>query len=233
MFTVVLVVLLVCAAVGIVVAALPRLGAGVRQGVLAAAGFCSGLAPAGWLVPTWLTIRAGSASAAELGPWLLLLVVAPAYAVVPYRLAPPVVHAPDRTSSSTTVPPAGLPRGWSTTLTPELFRRQAVRHQPRRAGDPRRSVEVPAPADRSRPRPLSMQGGSSSHRHPKRGSAGIPLATSAVGGAERPTQSTIRLIGRSVRAPGTRNGSRLIIRGVGLDQALSLLTESAAATAPA
>ena len=121
--TVVLVVLLVCAVAGTVAAALPRLGAGVRRSVLAAAGFGSGLALAGWLVPTWLTIRAGSASAAELGPWLLLLVGAPAYAVVPYQLAPPVVHAPDRTGSSTTVPPAGLPRSWSTTLTPELVRR--------------------------------------------------------------------------------------------------------------
>ena len=125
-FTVVLVVLLVCAAAGIVVAALPRLGAGPRRSILAAAGFCSGLALAGWLLPAWLTIRAGSASAAVLGPWLIVLVVAPAYALVPYWSAPPVVHEFDRAGSSTSVPPAGLPRSWSTTLTPELFRWLAI-----------------------------------------------------------------------------------------------------------
>jgi hypothetical protein len=50
-------------------------------------GSLAGLTAGVWLVPAWLTLRAGEAQAAVLGGWILAVVACACYGVVPFLLA--------------------------------------------------------------------------------------------------------------------------------------------------
>lgn len=50
-------------------------------------GSLAGLAAGVWLVPAWLTLRAGTASGAVLGPWVLVVLGCASFGLVPYLLA--------------------------------------------------------------------------------------------------------------------------------------------------
>ena len=50
-------------------------------------GSLAGLFAGVWLVPAWLTLRAGTASGAVLGPWVLAVLACACFGLVPYLLA--------------------------------------------------------------------------------------------------------------------------------------------------
>lgn len=83
-------------------------------------GVPAALAAACWLVPAWLTLRAGSAEDAVLGIWIIPLLLCILYGVVPYALAPRpgAIDAP----VAQTMPLAPSEVGaWSRTLTANIF----------------------------------------------------------------------------------------------------------------
>lgn len=79
----------IAAVLGATAALLPRLQPLARRLVLLATGSVSAIAATQWMVPTWLTIRAGDPHQAVLGAWILIMFGAFAYGVLPLLLAPP------------------------------------------------------------------------------------------------------------------------------------------------
>lgn len=66
--------------------------AGRRRGSLFGAGAVGGVTTVAWLVSAGLTLRAGSASDAVLGPWILAVLAGLAYGLVPYLIARPSIE---------------------------------------------------------------------------------------------------------------------------------------------
>ncbi|MFG1921641.1 hypothetical protein [Cryptosporangium sp. NPDC048952] len=91
------------------------------RGAFAMLGFVGGMAAGVWLVPTWLTLRAGSPDGAVLGGWVTALVACSAFAAVPYFLSTP------GETPSMAAPPQhielrpGETGAWSRTITAPLF----------------------------------------------------------------------------------------------------------------
>jgi hypothetical protein len=105
---------------GVVVLCLPWIEPKGKRDTSLWLGSIAGIAAAAWLVPAALTLAAGSASDAELGGWLLVLMLAVFYGAVPFWLLPkepearpepvePLALAPDESGAwSRTVTTSGL-----------------------------------------------------------------------------------------------------------------------------
>ncbi|MDR5699212.1 SdpI family protein [Agromyces aerolatus] len=72
----------------IVTAMIQRVPARAKRAALCWIGMPAGLAVTIWLVPTWLTIQAGAAEDAVLGPWIIAFLACALYGAIPYAVAP-------------------------------------------------------------------------------------------------------------------------------------------------
>jgi hypothetical protein len=121
---VVLVVALVVAAAAAiaatVVVTLGRLTVRTSQVSMFWLGVPAALAAACWLVPAWLTLRAGSAEDAVLGVWVILLLLCTFYGVVPYALAPRPGATEPPAMQTMSLAPSEV-GAWSHTLTANIF----------------------------------------------------------------------------------------------------------------
>ncbi|WP_434317970.1 hypothetical protein [Leifsonia sp. P73] len=73
----------IAALLGATAGLLPRLHPLTRRLILLATGSVSAIAATQWMVPTWLTMRAGDPGEAVLGAWILIMFGAFAYGVLP------------------------------------------------------------------------------------------------------------------------------------------------------
>lgn len=119
-FVIVLGVAAAAAITGTVIVIASRLTARGTQVSMFWLGMPAALAAACWLVPTWLTLRAGSADDAVLGVWIIPLLLCILYGVVPYALAPRqgVSEAPAAQTMFLAPSEVGA---WSHTLTANIF----------------------------------------------------------------------------------------------------------------
>lgn len=110
----------IAALVGLVVMALPRVDARTARGTVFWVGMVQGIAAAIWVIPAWLTVQAGTADGAVLGPWILALVACALYGVVPYAIFPrpalPDVSTPEPLNLAPTETGA-----WTRTVTANIF----------------------------------------------------------------------------------------------------------------
>ncbi len=110
----------IAALVGLVVMALPRVDARAARGTVFWAGTVEGVAASIWVIPAWLTVQAGTADEAMLGPWILALVASVLYGVVPYAIVPrpalPDVSTPESLHLAPTETGA-----WTRTITANIF----------------------------------------------------------------------------------------------------------------
>ncbi|MDQ1128241.1 hypothetical protein [Microbacterium sp. SORGH_AS_0888] len=105
---------------GTVTVAVPCLRRRATRAILFWLGVPAGLAAACWLIPAWLTLRAGSPEGAVLGIWIIPLVVCVLAGAAPYAIAPPPGGA-----DAALVPGMPLAPGevgaWSRTVTANVF----------------------------------------------------------------------------------------------------------------
>ncbi len=110
------------ATAGIVIASRPGMSASLRRGGFFFAGFFAGIGMATWLLSAGLTPAAGDPFDAVLGGWIVLLVAAAGYGVIPFLIAPKPIHAGVDRFRGDQVPlePSGA-RAWSCTVTSTVF----------------------------------------------------------------------------------------------------------------
>ncbi|GAA3381752.1 hypothetical protein [Cryptosporangium minutisporangium] len=109
------------AVAGAVTAAVTTQSDATRRGAFAVVGFIGGMAAGLWLVPTALTLRAGSPDDAVLGGWVVALVASGAYGAVPYLLSPPGSAPVSPVSADRVDLRPGETGAWSRTITAPLF----------------------------------------------------------------------------------------------------------------
>lgn len=113
----------VAAIAAVVTTVLPQIPPRAKRAALFWIGVPAGLAVTIWLVPTWLTIQAGTAQDAVLGAWIVVFLVCALYGAIPYAIAP---RAPlDVDERPTSVEPIELSStevgAWSRTITANIF----------------------------------------------------------------------------------------------------------------
>ncbi len=106
---------------GVVIVALPRLTPRAKRASLFWTGAVAGTAAASWLIPSWLTLQAGSAGQAVLGAWIVPMVLCVLYGAIPYAIAPrtPVADSTDGPPPLTLR--ASEAGAWTRTVTAKLF----------------------------------------------------------------------------------------------------------------
>ena len=105
---------------GLVLLAAPRLDSRTIRGAMFWLGMLSGIAVGVWLVPAWLTLRAGSAEDAVLGGWIIAVIACTLYGVVPYALMPRVPLAPNAPVTPLVLAETEV-GAWSRTITAKVF----------------------------------------------------------------------------------------------------------------
>ncbi|UIN31909.1 hypothetical protein [Microbacterium binotii] len=119
-FVIVLGVAAAAAITGTVLVTAARLTARTTQASMFWLGMPAALAAACWLVPAWLTLRAGSAEDAVLGVWIIPLLLCILYGFVPYALAPRPGATEEPASQTMPLAPSEV-GAWSRTLTANIF----------------------------------------------------------------------------------------------------------------
>lgn len=102
--------------IGLLLLRLPRLSLKDKRDYLAWAGGLAGLSAAAWLVPAGVTAAAGSVADAELGGWIIALMLSAFYGLVP-RLLLPEGSAPSATPAEPVALGATETGAWSRTVT--------------------------------------------------------------------------------------------------------------------
>lgn len=106
----------------IVLLALPRPGMRTKRMIVLLLGIAAGSAAAVWIIPTWLTVQAGSVDGAVLGWWVMPLGVCSLWGVVPAMILP---SQPLHTDTGTQPAPMQLGEtevgAWSRSVTALMF----------------------------------------------------------------------------------------------------------------
>ncbi|MBF4570462.1 hypothetical protein ITJ57_16975 [Plantibacter sp. VKM Ac-2880] len=87
-FVVTLIIASVAAIAAIILLALPRPARRTKRMIVLILGIAAGSAAAVWVIPTWLTIQAGSVDGAVLGWWIVPLAACSLWGVIPAAILP-------------------------------------------------------------------------------------------------------------------------------------------------
>lgn len=111
----------IAAIVAIVLLALPKPHMRTKRMIMLLIGFVAGMAAGVWIIPTWLTVQAGSVDGAVLGFWVIPLALSSLWGVIPAAILPAQpMHFPGAT-------PVAMELGetevgaWSRTITARMF----------------------------------------------------------------------------------------------------------------
>ncbi|MGK9147695.1 hypothetical protein KXS11_08735 [Plantibacter flavus] len=116
-----LVVALVSAVATIVLLAVPRPQMRTKRMIVLLIGLVAGMAAAVWIIPTWLTVQAGSVDGAVLGLWIVPLAVSSLWGVIPAAILPAQpLHLPGAVPVSMELGETEV-GAWSRTITATMF----------------------------------------------------------------------------------------------------------------
>ena len=87
-FLVTLIIASVAAVTAVILLALPRPGMRTKRMIILFIGIAAGSAASVWVIPTWLTIQAGSVDGAVLGWWIVPLAACSLWGVIPAVILP-------------------------------------------------------------------------------------------------------------------------------------------------